>query len=642
MKRSTTRLAPVLIYLLHLALVYWAAPPEILLGEEPVFGVDYPTHYGQALAMGEALERFGRTWSYDPSMLAGHPAGLFFDADNKGHALFTHGLYRLGVDRVSAFNLFVLLWHLLAPLCVWFTARLLGSSPRARALSFGLAVLLWHFDSAARWYWSAGMISFVAASCLSLVIVALFWRLVQASQRPGDRSLAFWFPLLLLLPLALLIHAWAFAILAVPLIGIYLQGTLSRRLTLPGHARIWTLAAAALLANLFWLLPALSHRGLMATSGRGGQAHPLTLLTDLMGIFVDPLIGGVIPTLTFFRFIALGAAFFTLRALWRERDPRLFGVGLALVWPFSIAYLFSMIPGLRETEPYRFNFPASLWAAVLAGPWLAHTLRASTWRGLTPRTRQAVGLLLVLLLPWAGRQVLYFFPEVMAEPAGAKVPITARLHPKPLWPESRYRPFRHEPTPLAFKQIARYLSEECKEPGRVLVEFWVLGEYLRWASERQIIGGFPDRRMVHQEANIFRHLPDQRHTGTVLANYLMRYNIRYMVVTVPHAAIEKRPDLLELVRVLGVHRIYRVRHFGNEFESGSGRLTASLNRLVIEDARPAKGTQELRLRYHYMDTLTCSPNCKLEKIDLPYNRTGFIKVIGTPRLEGRVVIENGY
>ena len=639
-------MAPLVIYLVHLLLVAVACPQEAFFAGEPVHGVDYPTHYGQALAVSEALETTGRTWAYDPSLLAGHPAGLFFDADNKGHALFAHALYRMGVDRPTAFNLFILLWHLMAPLFVWLTARLFGFSSKARTMSFALATLLWHFDSAARWYWSAGMISFCAASLLSLVIVALFWRMVEPTPHSNDRRLAWamWGPLLLLLPLALMIHAWAFAILAVPLAGIYLRRAFTRGLSGLGHARIWLLAGAALAANLFWLLPALEKSELMTASGRGGQAWPLTLVTDLMGIFVNPLIGGVIPTLTFFRFAALGAALFTLLAWRREGDRRLFCVGIALSWPLGIAYIFALLPGLRETEPYRFNFPAALWAAVAAGPWLARTLRLETWRAIPTGTpvRPLLLLLVTLLLPWAGRQVLYFFPEVMSEPEGAKVPATARLHPKVLWPESRYRPFRHRAAPLEFKQIARYLQAECKEEGRALVEYWVLGEYLRWATERPIIGGFPDRRMVHQQSNIFRHLPDVRHKGQALADYLMRYNIRYMIVTVPHAAIEKRPDLMTLVRIIGVHRIYRVRHFGNDFELGSGRVTAGLNRIVVDDAKPGAGTQELRLRFHYMDTLRCSPACRLEKVPLPHNDTGFIKVIGTPRLARRVVIQNGY
>jgi len=636
--RSLARFTPALIYSLHLGLVAVACPPDLLFGGEPVFGVDYPTHYGQAIALGESLSSAGRTWAYDPSLLAGHPAGLFFDADSKGHGLFTHLLYSLGVDRAVAFNLFVLLWHLLAPLCVWGAARLLRLSPRARAFSLGMGVLIWHFDSAARWYWSAGMISFCAASCLSLVIVALFWRMTRQGARAG-RFLA---PLLALLPLALLVHAWAFAILAVPLVGIYVSAARDRSLGAAGHGRVWLLAAVALGANLFWLLPALQHAGLMAGSGRGGQAFPLTLLTDLLGIYHDPLVGGVIPTLTFFRFAALGAALLTLWRWRRDGDERLFGVGLALGWPLAIAYLFALIPGLRETEPYRFNLPASLWGAVAAGPWLADTLRGRTWRELPGKLRPAAALVLLLLLPWAARQVLYFFPEVMPSPKQVSVPETAQLHPEALQPESRYQPFRHQATPDDFKQLSSYIKEELKEPGRVLVEYWVLGEYLRWATARQILGGFPDRRMVHQAANIFRHLPDPRHKGQALADYLVRYNVRYVVVTVPHPAVEKRPELMTLVQVIGLHRIYRVRHLGDEFEAGSGRITASLNRLVIEDARPAEDTQMLQIRYHYMDTLRCSPGCRLERVSLPHDEAGFIKVVGQPRLPRRVVIENGY
>lgn len=631
-------LAPyLLIYLVHLGLVAYACPWSVMFGGEPVMGVDYQTHFEQARAVAEAISRWGHTWAYDPNLLAGQPAGLIFDVDNKAHGLFTFALTRLGLNQAVAFNLFVLLSHLLAPLAVLLSARLLRSGGRAATISFGLAVLLWHFDSAARWYWWAGMISFATASWGSLVVIALFHRLMEGG--PARRFLS---PLLLLLPLVLLTHVWAFAILVVPLCGLYLRAARARKLGPAGHAQVWGLALFALAANLFWLWPALTHAHLIAPSGRGGQASPLNLLTDYLNLYIDGLVTGTLGIRTLWRFAALCGAVLTLRTWRRQGDARLFTMGLALAWCWGIAYLLALIPGLRETEPHRFVFPASLLAAVAAGPWFATALSRGWIRQLSPVARAVLVVLLVLLAPRVVRSVLDYMPELGP---GVRAPQPSRDNPTELTPVSQSFNLRHDAIPKTYRQVAKYLREECKESGRVLVWWWVMGEYLRWATNRPIIGGFPDRRLVHEAANVFRYLPDRRLRGRELANYLVRYNIRYVVISSAlRIPMERHGKLLELVKVwpLGGPRIYRVRHRASYFAAGSGEIRARINRIEVRRARPDPAGPFVVLRYHYMDELRCRPGCRLERVKLPFDPVGFIKVVGVPTLPRAFVIENGY
>ena len=627
-------LIPLLIYLLHLGLVVYATPYDVAFGGDPFMGIDYQTHFEQTRTVSTAIQRWGKTWAYDPFLLAGQPAGLIFDVDNKAHCLFTHALTRLGANQAVAFNLFVLLEHLLAPLLIWFAARLLGMGFKARTISLALSALIWHFDSAAHWYWWAGMNSFALASHLSMVVIALLYRLINHYKT------RYLLALLVLLPLTLMTHVWAFSILAVPLTGLYIHAW--RRLRPSGHLRIWAIALTALAVNMFWLWPALNYLHYIAPSGRGGQATPLSILTDYLDIFISGLVAGTIGTRTFFRFAAYcGAAIYMVR-LFRARDPRFFVASLSLGWFLTMAYVFALLPYIEETEPYRFILPSMLMAAILAGPWWAEVFSRQWIRALSPTAKAVLVVLLVLLAPRPLNHIIYFIPHLMPREEGPSVPRPNIAGPRALEPVSKFVSFRHDPIPADYRQVRDYLEKHCKEPGRVLVEWWVLGEYLRWSTSKQLIGGFPDRRIIHEASNIFRYINEPRHYGKKLADYLVRYNIRYLVVSVPYQAIETRRDLLQPLKLVGSHRIYRVRHLGNYLLKGRGKVKAALNRLEVRDAAPAKGTQFLVLRYHYLNTLRCSPGCRLLRWRLPDNPVGFIKVEGTPSLPQHFVIENKY
>ena len=620
--------------LFHIGLLLYACPPRVIFSGEPFMGIDYQTHYEQSLIVSEAISRFGKTWAYDPFFLAGQPAGTFFDVDNMGHALFTHGLTRLGIRSATAFNLFVFIAWLLAPWSMWYAARLFQTGKHGSLFTFFLAMMLSHFDSGFRWVSWAGMISFASVAYLCPLILALFYRHLQ------EGTYKHFVMLLIFLPASIFIHIWAFPALVVPMLGLYMRQF--RHLQGWGHVRVWGLAALTLGVNLIWLWPSFAQVELLALSGKVGQANPLYLLADYLDVFINPLHTGSIATRTFFRFFTIACAIYTLWSWHASKDKRFFFSTLSFGWLAGMAYFASLLPILRETEPYRFILPATSLATIFAGPLLVSLFSKEWIRALSSTARLGLGLLILLVIPRVFHQISYFIPELLPRPGGPPIVKPNISSPSALLPTPEFQSFRLEGIDPSYKRVAAFLKSQATEDGRVLVEWWVLGEYLRWATNKHIIGGFPDRRLIHEASNIFRYREDVRFWGDKFADYLVRYNIRYLVMLNPYMNIEDRKDLLELKSMIGIYRIYRVRHLANYFLFGSGQIKTSLNRIEISNAKPHPGTQVLGIRFHYHRTLRCRPGCRIIREILPDNPTGFIRVVGTPSLPSKIIIENSY
>jgi hypothetical protein len=163
---------------------------------------------------------------------------------------------------------------------------------------------------------------------------------------------------------------------------------------------------------------------------------------------------------------------------------------------------------VAATEPYRFAVPLTLWGCVLAGPWLIDG--AGRLRGLG---RGLMVLLAVLLLPRVYQQVVPVVPEIspLAPPTGQ----AARN-----LPSARLGGVSED-----FKAVTTWLEGQ-PDRGRVLVQYASLGEYLRWASDRQIIGGFHDRRQIFQEADLFYFTTDDARYADGLDDYFAQLQHR--------------------------------------------------------------------------------------------------------------------
>jgi hypothetical protein len=225
----------------HLACFCYFVPASAWLTAEPMTGVDYETHIGQAWRVIEGLDGWGESWVYDARLLAGSPQGLIFDADNKGWELWTWAVRGLGASQGLAFNLFVVLAHWLVLVVVYASARLFELGRWAALAAAAMASMLWFFDSFAHWCWWVGMVAYAIAGYLCLLPLALFWRWLR-DRRPWQAVAAG-----AALALAHQVHPYCFFILAPPMLALYARQ--ARTLGWRGHMAVWAIAAATLAAN---------------------------------------------------------------------------------------------------------------------------------------------------------------------------------------------------------------------------------------------------------------------------------------------------------------------------------------------------------------------------------------------------------
>lgn len=197
--------------------------------------------------------------------------------------------------------------------------------------------------------------------------------------------------------------------------------------------------------------------------------------------------------------------------------------------------------------------------------------------------------------------------------------------------------------------LARYVDKHCDQPGRVLVEHWSTGELMRWATSRPILGGFPDRRLAHEDAFLFRRYHDPRFFGKALDAYLRRYNVKYLLISqylFPH--VERRRDLFEPMKLLGGHRIYRVKQDWGYVADASADVRFELNKIEVNGLQLPGDAKHVVLRFHFHHALRCRApaepelRCRLERQPVEHDRVGLLRVVGEPRLPKSFVIELDY
>ena len=137
-RRLAFPLAALVVIAVHLALIAHFVGVTVFLDDAPGFALDFDTHISQTWRVIEGLDGWRRSWVYDVQLLAGAPTGAIFDADNKAWELWTYALWKLGMSKGAAFDLFPLVAHLLVLPVVYGAARLFGLGRGGALFATGL------------------------------------------------------------------------------------------------------------------------------------------------------------------------------------------------------------------------------------------------------------------------------------------------------------------------------------------------------------------------------------------------------------------------------------------------------------------------------------------------------------------------
>ncbi len=626
-------LAALLLMGAHFWLLLYFIEPAIIFGREPMYLLDFDTHIAQAWRVLEGLEGWGKSWVYDPQLLAGQPAGVIFDADNKGWELWTYALWRLGLPRGLAFNSFALLAHALVAPTVYAAARLFGVTRWPALATATAASTLWFFDSFAHWCWVVGMVSYSFAAYLSLIPLALFYRLLRQWRWRQGVGVA------LTLATCLLIHPYSFFILAFPMVALY--GAAFRGLDLRRHLAIWAIALFAIAANGYWLIVAFQYWHYILDSAYFGQSGVEFLLADIAALLLDPKTSGFVGTRTGARMLVMAAGVGGLLIWRRARDPRLLPFGVAMIAMFTLSYFGSYSHVIAQIQPYRHVLPLMFLALIPAGGLLDFVVvarrrarEAGRSRRLTPGAVLA-GVLLLPVIQNQTRDVIYFMrdwiPDVAPLPDGDPALLQATgfvLHPD----------YRWRSLMIETRDIEQWVREHDDGQGRFLVEFPHLGDHLAWSTDAQILGGFRLRNLQHSSANLFRRDPYGSVSKEEFSAYLERYAVQWVIVFRDSPLwSEWRRDELDRIRTIGLHTIYRARKPVNLIAAGGGRVEADTNVLTVTGSDP---DEDVVLRYHWLETLICEPSCAIEREPIEGDPVGFIRVPAPHPRDFTIV--NGY
>jgi hypothetical protein len=609
------------VVVLHLALTQYFMPLSLVLGPEPIQGDDFDVHIGQTWRVVEGLQGWGKSWVYDPKLIAGQPEGTIFDGDNKGWELWTFAWEALGASKALAFNSFVLMTFLAWPGLAFVGARMFGFSAGAAVFAAWACSLLWFFDSFAHWVWWVGMVEYGIGTCFAIVPMALFQRFVA---RPGALLAA---STALALGVALILHPYAFFILVAPMACAYLGGF--RRLGRRGHLSVLGIAAVAIAINSYWLLPAFAHWHYVLDSGFYAQAGPRFLVADFFDVLLDPSDTGVIGTRTGFRFLLLGSA---LAALWfwrRERDPRFAPFAAVIGVCFVLSYFSPLVPFARQIQPYRHALPLSFFSAIAAAGCFEHIVAR---RALVGLPGPVYALLAVLALSGAqhlGAQVAYFLPDLVPESAplfdGTPAPIMRYGFFNTYKDETHFTySLRRDPLLEAgIDDVLRFVERSVPSGHRVMVENIVVGERIAWKTQAEVLGGFELRNIRHSYANFFRRFGRFQVSEAVLEQYLRTFAVDYAVLERPRPDFDGATRLLQRLPDVGKRAIYRSKLAPTKLLRGSGSVHASVNRIGVRGTAPS---EDVVLSYHWHEQLVCLPHCRLLGEAVPLDAVGMIRI----------------
>ena len=600
-------------------LTIYFAPPEVLFEDQPLAWADFSFHVSETGAVRAAFDEAGASWAYDPRLLAGYPAGAVFDCDNKAWELFALALEGAGVPPGLAFNLFVYLVHLLVPLAVYFGARLFDLSIRASAAAASAGVALWFFDSFIHYSWYIGMVTSAGSSYFVLLPLAFLHRFTDRGGTSAGVGLV------ATLGAAHLLHPFSFVALVIPMTVLY--AVRARALPPARHLVVAGAVVFTLALNAYWLSNLLRFSPFVREITAFCQADGNTFVADILQRFTNPAVTGWIETHTGARLLVIAAAAATFLLLRRRLDLRLATLLIALIANLAIAYLGSGVWLLAQTQPYRFAAHGSFFAIIPAAALVDEI----------PRVREKLPVILVAVLLAAPAALLFArdIPYFLSGATLSSASMTRRMdglsrfdsaHSIDIILSSGYR--YHE-VPPDFPAAAEW-ARGTEGAGRILVEWWPLGEYLASNTGAQILGGFPHRNLLHAAANPPTRLSsgDSRAGTRALDHYLAQYAVRWLVMSRHFRFAESRPDILKPVGIVGDprgrnHKVFRVLAPTSLVVGGVGEVRAEYNRLRVTGTDPRSDTV---LRFHWLDSFTCRPGCRITREPLADDPVGFIRV----------------
>lgn len=591
----------------HAVLIIRHFPPSSIASGSPLCSGDLSWHFASAVEGADIAEEQGHIWGYSVRFMAGYPWGVWNSFSKRSYE-FASSLMP-GVSLEVAYYVWLILSAFLTPMIIGLAARTAGLSLRESLLCMGGAIVVYQFGNQVTYFWTFGNTVFPLATALTLWFSAILYRAICCAASPigGPRAilfsvawgaggglvlgLCFW-----LHPLCMVSAAAVVAVAA---------WTFRRRLLRGSALPVLTAAGVALLVALPWLTVLL--RFFDAKLGGGVFGLPSGWKHLVMDLFTDRAYRHPFDRRQLLHAIVILSGLGTWFAFRGNR--RWIGqCGVVALILFACTYLFSYVPLLSETQPYRYLVSFIIFASVPAAFGairLLDLLRESNRTGIT--VVACVGL---MFLPGLTG---YMFDALQRRPAEG---------------------LQKEQT-----QVISWLREHGNLPGRVICEDGILGNMLPYYVDRETIGGLLSylSPLLHSWTCVGPDRVFGSHRGKdypgpgMLPLYLELYNVAYVIAVSPElcAELETLPGSCRKIAQFGRHVVFETLLNSRSFvvgrdgdEGGSVVTTARANVITVSNA--PRGT--FILKYHYIPSMFCSDGAFLSPRTMLDDPVPFVEV----------------
>ncbi len=589
------------------ALVAITFPLTELWTDVPLFHIDGAYHWYE-MKLAAAFAVTGNVVGYDPFFAAGHPDGIIYNASAKLPALLAV-IFSPGISEIRLYKSFVFLAATLAPVAIPCAAMVLGCSKSNALLAAIFGLFMW-WVSYFHWYFTAGMVGYVASCYLGLLFAVLIFRFLEGRGSAHGYigiglvgAAGFFVHPVFPIPVAFLVLAF----LAIN--GAHIQ---TNRLA----PALVLIPIASLLPNLIWMWPTYHFQQVfpLDMDQPYQQIVNVSLLwQELIGVLRGDAHGSKL-------YIVL-----VVGAIWAcksegSRIPRV--LFLAAIGLEVFAYLGASIPWVGKlAQPNRFGpagylllcIPAAQGFGSMVRTLSKHSSRA--WRafaGLGVAGSAAICCVLIFELA----------REVSPGPHGRYG--AAPPYVRPLGAEASW--------------VIDWLRRRTTADARVMFEISLGGAhgqahmagYFAHTAQREFIGGpypfmnfagFWDGWVFGKQLSA---IPYER-----MNEYLNLYNVGYIIVhsDVAKQYFDKMPRI-NLDGEYGKLRAYITREPHSYFLRGSGRIeNRSHNSLLLTDVSDS----EIVLKYHYVPGMVADPPIRIEGVRMLDDPHLFVRIENPPR-----------
>ncbi|HRD49856.1 MAG TPA: hypothetical protein PL166_09690 [Candidatus Contendobacter sp.] len=588
-------------------------PISDLLTEKPLLYIDNAMHWYQ-VRLAVDLAASGVAAGYDPFFAAGYLGGVTYNISARLPALIAV-IIGPSVDVALLWKLYVFGLSLLAPLCPPLAARVLRASPVCTAAVALLGLLLW-WTCYFQWFYTAGMVSFVAACYFSMLYAAWMWQYLM-----GKGSTRTLLGLGFAAGVILFFHPCS----PIPIIAVIAWMTLLHWQDLPKWrigVVLLVVPAISLSLNAVWITPILSsgmYWGDVHTKEMPhlGEVDLNFLWQELLGRWTGRVWGSrIYPPIAILAFLGvLGSDSSQSRRLWASW--LLAGISVEILRSIGGDFFW-----IARMEPYRFSPVGYLLMVAPAGRGLEWAASA-VYRAIAARRRLAVCAVVVLLLAACFG---FLIRDTMREVLPGN---HARIGPAP--------PYVREVGPKS-RWVIEWIKSNTDQSARILFETAQgrfhdgahIAGYVADLADREMIGGiYPHHHFAGFWDGMVFGRPIKTLETATFRHYLDLYNIGWIIAfsqpSRNYLATAPNVKLASEFEGLAAYHVNRPFSF---FHLGDGRVTARQHNRIDLDG--LSGT-EVIVRYHFLPGLKSRPAARIEPVFLEDDPVPFIRILNPPQ-----------